>query len=34
MLDAGHLDHMRAWSGGPLWDTEPTDTDAYFEKVL
>ena len=29
-----HLEQVRAWFGGPLWEMEPADADAYFGKVL
>ena len=32
--DVLHLEQLRAWFGGPLWDMEPADADAYFGKVL
>jgi hypothetical protein len=32
--DVLHLEHLRAWFGGPLWDMEPADADAYFGKAL
>jgi integrase/recombinase XerD len=32
--DVLHLEQLRAWFGGPLWDMEPTDADAYFGRVL
>jgi integrase/recombinase XerD len=32
--DVLHLEQVRAWFGGPLWDMEPADADAYFGKVL
>ncbi len=28
--DVLHLEQLRAWFGGPLWDMEPADADAYF----
>jgi hypothetical protein len=28
------LEQLRAWFGGPLWDMEPADADAYFGRVL
>ena len=32
--DVSHLEQLRAWFGGPLWDMEPADADAYFGMVL
>src|SRR5690348_5596199 len=32
--DVLHLEQLRAWFGGPLWDMEPADADAYFGTVL
>ena len=32
--DVLHLEQLRAWFGGPLWDMEPADADAYFGAVL
>ena len=32
--DVSHLEQLRAWFGGPLWDMEPADADAYFGTVL
>jgi len=32
--DVLHLEQVRAWFGGPLWDMEPADADAYFGTVL
>ena len=32
--DVLHLEQLRAWFGGPLWDMEPADADAYFGRVL
>jgi hypothetical protein len=32
--DVSHLEQLRAWFGGPLWDMEPADADAYFGRVL
>ncbi|WP_433337591.1 hypothetical protein [Spirillospora sp. CA-294931] len=32
--DVVHLEQVRAWFGRRLWETEPADADAYFEKVL
>jgi len=32
--DVLHLEQLRAWFGGPLWDMGPADADAYFGKVL
>jgi len=32
--DVVHLEALRAWFGGPLWDMEPADADAYFGTVL
>ena len=32
--DVVHLEQLRGWFGGPLWDMEPADADAYFGKVL
>ena len=32
--DTGHLELIRDWFGGPLWEMQPADADAYFGKVL
>jgi integrase/recombinase XerD len=32
--DVLHLEQLRLWFGGPLWDMEPSDADVYFGKVL
>ena len=32
--DVLHLEQLRAWFGGPLWDMEPADADTYFGRVL
>jgi hypothetical protein len=32
--DVLHLEQLRAWFGGPLWDMEPADADVYFGRVL
>jgi integrase/recombinase XerD len=32
--DVVNLEQMRVWFGGPLWEMEPADADAYFGKVL
>ena len=32
--DVLHLEQLRAWFGGPLWDMQPADADAYFGTVL
>ena len=32
--DTNHLELIRAWFGGPLWELPPADADAYFGKVL
>ena len=32
--DVAHLEQLRAWFGGPLWDMGPADADMYFGKVL
>ncbi|MFE9328639.1 tyrosine-type recombinase/integrase [Nocardia sp. NPDC052278] len=32
--DVNHLELMRDWFGRPLWEMQPGDADAYFEKVL
>jgi integrase/recombinase XerD len=32
--DVLHLEQLRAWFGGPLWNMEPADADAYFGRVL
>ena len=32
--DVAHLEQLRAWFGGPLWDMGPADADAYFGRVL
>ena len=32
--DVAHLEQLRAWSGGPLWDMKPADAHAYFGTVL
>ena len=32
--DTGHLELIRDWFGGPLWEMQPADADSYFGKVL
>ena len=32
--DVAQLEQLRAWFGGPLWDMQPADADAYFGTVL
>jgi len=32
--DVGHLELIRGWFGGPLWEMQPCDADTYFGKVL
>ena len=32
--DAGHLELIRDWFGGPLWEMQRADADSYFGKVL
>src|SRR3974390_2366987 len=32
--DTRHLELIRDWFGGPLWEMQPADADAYFGKVL
>lgn len=32
--DTNHLELIRDWFGRPLWEIQPADADAYFDKVL
>lgn len=32
--DTNHLELILDWFGRPLWEMQPSDTDAYFGKVL
>ena len=32
--ELSHLDQLRDWFGGPLWEMEPPGADAYFGRVL
>lgn len=31
--EVGHLERLREWFGGPLWEMEPADADRYFGQV-